>query len=47
MGENTNSIKCNIFLGANYFVSAMPFLSAAQQGLMGPEIQVIVNNMNE
>ncbi|KAG7240307.1 hypothetical protein INR49_027118 [Caranx melampygus] len=24
----------------NYFASAMPFLSAAQQGLMGPEVQV-------
>lgn len=28
--------------GVNYFASAMPFLSAVQQGLMGPEVQVLV-----
>ncbi|XP_008311053.1 protein LEG1 homolog [Cynoglossus semilaevis] len=38
---DTMCISTKSFWGcANYFVSAMPFLSAAQQGLMGPEIQV-------
>lgn len=30
--------------GVNYFVSALPFLSAAKQGLFGPDVQVLVKS---